>query len=72
MNRYTYSPIRLLRAPSSLTLSVSKEGSSTTSLGNLCLCLIILIVKTSSSYAMEISPLLLGNGVPLSYHNRLL
>ena len=38
MNRDTYSEIRLLRAPSSLTLSVSRDGASTASLGNLLQC----------------------------------
>ena len=38
MNRDTYSYIRLLRALSSLTLSVSRDGASTTSLGNLFQC----------------------------------
>ena len=47
MNRDTYSYIRLLRALSSLTLSVSRDGASTASLDNLCHCL---VVKTSSLY----------------------
>ena len=33
------------QSPSSLTLAVSRDGASTTSLGNLCRCLIALIVK---------------------------
>ena len=37
MNRDIYSYIRVFRAPSSLTLSVSRDGAPTTSLGNLCL-----------------------------------
>ena len=37
----------MLRAPSSLTLGVSKDGASTTSQGNLCQCLTILTVKNS-------------------------
>ncbi|KAK4810670.1 hypothetical protein QYF61_007470 [Mycteria americana] len=37
--------IRLLRAPSNLTLNVSRDGASTTSLGNLFQCLTTLIVK---------------------------
>jgi len=36
---------QVLRAPSRLTLNVSRRRSSTTSLGNLCQCLTILIVK---------------------------
>ena len=36
---------QVLRAPSSLTLSVSRNGASTTSLGNLCQCLTTLTVK---------------------------
>ena len=41
----TYSYIRLLRAPSSLTLSVSRDGEPTPSLGNLLQCLTTLIIK---------------------------
>ena len=44
MNRDIYSSNRLLRAWSSLTLDVSKDGASTTSLGNLCHCLATLTV----------------------------
>jgi len=36
MNRDTYSYIKELRALSSLTLNVSRDGTSTTSPGNLC------------------------------------
>ena len=36
---------QVLRAPSSLTLRVSKDGASTTSLGNLCQCLTTSTVK---------------------------
>ena len=36
---------QVLRAPSSLTLSVSRDRASTTSLGNLCQCLTALIVR---------------------------
>ena len=39
--------VRLLRAPSSLTLNVPKDRASTTSLGSLCQCLITLTVRTS-------------------------
>ena len=46
MNRDIYSSIRLCRALCTLTLSVSKHGASTTSLGNLSYCLISLIVKS--------------------------
>jgi len=38
MNRATCSSIILLRAPSSLTMDVSKGGTSITSLGHLCQC----------------------------------
>ena len=48
VNRDTHSSIRLRRAPSSLTLNVSRDGSSTTSLGNLCQSLITLIIKNFS------------------------
>ena len=45
MSRDTYSYIRLLRALSSLTLSVSRDGACTTSQGNLCQCLNTRIVN---------------------------
>ena len=51
-NMDTYSSIRLLRAPSSLTFNVTSKGASTTSLGNLCYCLITLTVKNFSLYPM--------------------
>ena len=41
----TYSSIRLLRAPSSLALDVSRDGTATTSLGTLFHYLTNLIVK---------------------------
>lgn len=41
------SSTRLLRAPSSLALILSKDGASTASQGNLFLCLTTLIVKNS-------------------------
>ena len=48
MNRDTYSSIRVLRAPSILTLSVPRNGPATTSLGNLCQCLNTPTVKNDS------------------------
>ena len=36
VNRDTLQLHQVLRAPSSLTLSVFRDGASTTSLGNLC------------------------------------
>ncbi|KAK4831309.1 hypothetical protein QYF61_016798 [Mycteria americana] len=39
MGRDIFNQIRLLRAPSNLTLNVSRDGASTTSLGNLGQCL---------------------------------
>ncbi|KAK4830027.1 LOW QUALITY PROTEIN: hypothetical protein QYF61_008365 [Mycteria americana] len=45
MSRDIFSWIRLLRAPSNLTLNVSRDGASTTSLGNLCQCFTTLIIK---------------------------
>ena len=41
---------KVLRAPSGLTLSVSRDGASVTSLGNLFHCLITLTVKTFSLF----------------------
>jgi len=45
MNRSIYREIRLLRVPSSLILNVSRDGASTTSLGNLLQCLTTLSIK---------------------------
>ena len=45
MNREIYSYIRVLRTLSSLTLNVSSDKASTTSLSNLCQCLTNLIGK---------------------------
>ena len=39
---------QVLRAPSSLTLGVCRDGAPTTSLGNLCQCITTLIVKNLS------------------------
>ncbi|KAK4818202.1 hypothetical protein QYF61_008586 [Mycteria americana] len=44
-SRDIFNKIRLLRVPSNLTLNVSRDGASTTSLGNLFQCLPTLIVK---------------------------
>ena len=41
----TFNHFRLLRAPSNLTLKASRDGTSTTSLGNLFQCFTTLIVK---------------------------
>ena len=48
VNRDTYSYIRLLRAPSSLTLSVSRDGAFITFVGYLCQCLTTPIIKIFS------------------------
>ena len=40
-------PDQVLRDPSNMILSVSRDGASTTSLGNLCQCLTTLIAKDS-------------------------
>ena len=45
MNKDTHSSIRLLRASSSLTLSVSRDGASIAPLGNLFHCLTTPIVN---------------------------
>ena len=45
MVRDTFHQTRLLKAPSNLALNTSREGASTTSLGNLFHCLTTLIVK---------------------------
>ena len=47
MNKDTYSYIRLLRVPSSLTLNVSRDRASTISLGNLFQCPAARIVKNN-------------------------
>ena len=46
MNRDTYSKIRLLRAPFSLTLNASRDEAYTSTLGNLFQCLTTLTVKS--------------------------
>ncbi|KAK4826030.1 hypothetical protein QYF61_003851 [Mycteria americana] len=46
VSRDIFNLIRLLRAPSNLTLNVSRDGASTTSLANLLQCFTTLIVKT--------------------------
>jgi len=45
VSRAIFNSIRLLRAPSNLTLNVPRDGASTTSLGNLSQCFTALIVK---------------------------
>ena len=45
MSRNFFNWVSLLRAPSNLTLNVSRDGASTTSLGNLFQCFTTLIVK---------------------------
>ncbi|KAK4827084.1 hypothetical protein QYF61_014186 [Mycteria americana] len=45
ISRDIFKYVRLLRAPSILTLNVSRDGESTTSLGNLFQCLTTLILK---------------------------
>ena len=62
---------QVLRALSSLTLSVSSDGTLTTSLGNLCQCLTTLIVKSFFPYIQPEVPLFYPNCFPLSYHHRL-
>ncbi|KAK4816953.1 hypothetical protein QYF61_025776, partial [Mycteria americana] len=46
MSRDIFNQIRLLRAPSNLTLNVSRDGASATSLGNLFQCLTTLMAAT--------------------------
>ena len=65
MSRDACSYIRLLRAPSSLTLSISKDGASTASLGNLCQCLTTLTVKNFFLISNLILPFFLGKPFPL-------
>ena len=68
--------IRLLRAPSSLTLSVSTDGVSTTYLGNLCQCLTSLSVKkllpyvhsNLPSFSLKPFPLVLSQQIPCIGH----
>jgi len=45
MSRDLFNQVRLLRAPSNLTLNVSMDGASATSLGSLFQCFTTLIVK---------------------------
>ncbi|KAK4811013.1 LOW QUALITY PROTEIN: hypothetical protein QYF61_015717 [Mycteria americana] len=48
--------IRLLKAPSNLTLNVSRDGASTTSLGNLFQCFTTLIFKTITPCPIATGP----------------
>jgi len=64
---------QVLRAPSSLTLSVSRDGASTTFLGNLSQCLTNLSVKNKPKLIPHIqskSPLFNLQLCPFSYQNR--
>ena len=45
MGRGTTHQLRLPRAPSNLSLSISRDGAPTASLGSLCQCLITLWIK---------------------------
>ena len=45
MGKDIFHYIRLIKAPSNLTLNTSNDGASTTSLGNLFQCLTTLILK---------------------------
>ena len=68
MSRDVFNWVRLLRAPSNLTLNVLRDGASTTSLGNLCQCFTTCIVKNFfltpilnlPSFSLETSPLFLS------------
>jgi len=57
---------QVLRAPSSLTLAVSRDGAPPP-LCNLCQCLAALSAKTFFIYS---SPLLVSNHFPMPYHSR--
>ena len=48
---------QVLRAPSSLILSVSRDGAPITNLVNLCQCFTTLTVKKPFSYTQPKSPL---------------
>jgi len=45
MSRDLYNKIRLLKAPSNLTLNVSRDGASVTTLANLFQCFTTIIMK---------------------------
>ena len=68
MSRDSFDLMRLLRAPSNPALNVSRDGASTTSLGNLCQCSTTLITK-NFLLIFNLNSLLL-NHYPLSCHNR--
>ncbi|KAK4828550.1 hypothetical protein QYF61_027519 [Mycteria americana] len=75
MSKDIFNSIRLLRAPSNLTLNVSRDGASTTSLGNMFQCFTTLILKNvvliSSlnlpSFSLKPLPLLLSQQALLKY-----
>ncbi|KAK4825708.1 hypothetical protein QYF61_002067 [Mycteria americana] len=49
-------PLRLLKAPSNLALNTSRDGASTTSLGNLFLCLTTLIFRAITPCSITTCP----------------
>jgi len=65
ISRDIFNWIRLLRALSSLTLNVSRDGASTTSLGNLGQCLTTLSVKNFSLLSSVNLPSLCLKPLPL-------
>ena len=60
----------VLKAPTSLTLNVSRDGSSTTSLGNLFYCFTTLMVKNFFLISSLNLPSFSLKPFPLSCHNR--
>jgi len=71
VSRDIFNQIKLLRAPSSLTLNISRDGASTASLGSPFQCFTTLTVK---NFFLILRRNLLSfslNHYSLSYHNRL-
>ena len=70
MSKDIFKQIRVLRALSSLTLNVSRDGASTTSLGNLFQGFTTLMVKNFLLISSLNLPSLRLNPYSLSYRNK--
>jgi len=70
MSRDIFNQTRLLRAPSNLTLNVSRDGALTTSLGNICQGFTTLMVKNFLLISSVNLPSFSLKLYPFFYHNR--
>ena len=56
MGRGTFHQTRMLKAPPNLTLNTARDGTATASLGNLCQCLTVLMVKNFWISPLSLKP----------------